>query len=255
MNKLYIFIFSIILLNGNIFGQRNVDLNFASSIEGYYSGSYISRKKIEKNATTLFLKSEKGVIKVNESIFGPFQFKVKFSDKDTLHFNSSIEGMKIKYIKSSKRISFISKLDSQIVNFNGKFSHKDLADLEKKKLENDTRLALKKGEIYYYGKFFGTLTLATDQKLLDTIIITQLNKKYEDGNLLIEEKHAIISSSNNNFKPFETPLKITNSGQLILANNNSDLVFRLNYENQTLYFVHKSFDLRFEGIEVEGQTK
>ncbi|MBK9552316.1 MAG: hypothetical protein IPO45_09005 [Saprospiraceae bacterium] len=255
MNKLYILLFIMFSMQINVSAQKKTDLKLASSIEGYYSGFYISKKKIEKNSATLFLESDKEVIKVNESIFGPFQFKVKYADTDTLFFISSIKEMKIKYIKSSKRITFISLVDNQIVNFNAKYSHKDDADLKNKILENEAKLASKKESIKYYGKFYGTLKIEDGIGSLDTIIVTQVNKKHIDGNLIIQDKYAMISSYNNNFKPFETPLKITNSGLLILANNNADLTFRLNYDNKTLYFVHKANGLRFEGIEVEGQTK
>ena len=59
MNKLYILLFIMFSTQINVSAQKKADLKLASSIEGYYSGFYISKKKIEKNSATLFLKSDK----------------------------------------------------------------------------------------------------------------------------------------------------------------------------------------------------
>ena len=46
----------------NVSAQKKADLKLASSIEGYYSGFYISKKKIEKNTRTWRLFSHQEII-------------------------------------------------------------------------------------------------------------------------------------------------------------------------------------------------
>lgn len=218
---------------------------------------YISKKKSSQHTGTIFLKHDgDNKIKVVESDFGPFTITITESKNDTLFWKSSVKEMKVKYIKSSRRITFISMVDGQRVNFNGKFSHRDEKDLAALKAKNEAILKAKKEEIRYYGVFYGSVELKnSDKVIMDTIIVNDFVRTNKKDNYIIEDKMAKFSSKSGAFKPFDTQIKVMNDGSLITSYLNNSLDLKLNYETNTLYFDNRLSGFTFQGILIEGKSK
>lgn len=256
MRKFFAIIFFFYFSIGTIFSQTKNKNTFAKSLEGHYNGPFMSKKKSEFGTRTLFLKySKKNVLVSEKSPFGIFEVTVKEEKKDTIFFNSSVKDMKIKYIKSSKRLTIIGKVDGQIVNFSGKYSHKDEKDLAIKKMRVDSLSKIERGKTKYYGIFYGTLVRKNaDFSVMDTIVVKNFEKQYLEGDYSILEKMASISSKGNHFKEFDTNVKILNDGQIIIQHKNNSLIMKLDYDSKTFYFEDNISGMKFEGIEVQGKS-
>ena len=237
-------------------GQDIKKQNFASGLEGHYNGAYISRKKDDFGTKTMFLKYVNSSTLVSEgSPFGNFEIKINDQKKDTLHFTSSLKDMKIKYVKSSKRITIIGNIDGAIVNFSGRFSHKNQQDLDRKKIANDSLLNIQHNKLKYFGVYYGTLEIAgSDKKMMDTIVVTSFEKVYNEGNYSVADKMAAISSKGGHFKEFTTNVKLIENGVAVISHKNNNLNMKLSYESKTIYFEEKYLGLKFQGIEIQGKS-
>jgi len=236
--------------------QSKLDISLAKSMEGHYNGNYISKKSKDFGTKSMvFEYLSKNQLSVRNSPFGAFSATVIDSKKDTIFLTSSVQEMKLKYIKSSKRIQVISKIEGNIVNFSGKFSHKDEADLAKRRMVNDSIQEAQSKMTNYFGKFYGSVTMkGNDVAVMDTIIVTRLDKKYVEGNYNVSDKMAMFSSAKGLFKNFTTLIKITNSGNKIVSYENKYLKMTLDYDVKTLYFDETLHGIKFQGIQTEGKS-
>ncbi len=257
MIRLFSVIFLIVALCRHGHSQTNPSSALAMSLEGFYSGSYMSRKKDVEHTNSVFLKyiSDNKII-IRESKFGPFELTVTDNGDDTLFFRSSLEKMKVKYIKTSRRISFISDVDGERVNFNGKYSYKDAEDLARIKAKNEESLKALKEELRYYGIFYGSINFNNDDKIImDTVIVYDFVKTHTKENLIIDDKIARFISKSEAFDPFEIKVLSSNNGNLISAHLKDSLDLQLNYETQTLYLENRFAGYIFQGILIESKSK
>lgn len=240
-----------------VFGQSKGDIDLARSMSGSYSGLYMSRKAKDMNAVSLDIRHlQANRLKVDESLFGPFEFTVKNSGKDTLFFSSTIPGMKIKYIKPKGRILINSTVNGEATSFTGRFSYKDQADLERQKIKNDSIIQSRKEHTRYYGTYYGKVTKpGSDQPVMDTVVVIEYENEFTQGNYKIQDRMAAITSKSNAFKTIRTNVKLMENGNKIVQYNNNSLVFRIDYSNQVMFFEDKLSGVQFEGVQVQGRSK
>lgn len=238
-------------------GQSKQDVDLARSMSGSYSGFYMSKKSKDMNAVSLQLRHlQANKLKVDESLFGPFEFTVRNSKKDTLFFSSTIPGMKIKYIKPKGRILINGIVNGESASFTGKFSYKDQADLERQKTKNDSISQSRKEHTRYYGIYYGKVTKqGSDRSVMDTVVVIEYENEFTQGNYKIQDRMAAITSKSDAFKTIRTNVKLMENGNKIVQNNNNSLIFRIDYSNQVMLFEDKTSGVQFEGVQVQGRSK
>ncbi len=238
----------------SMIAQNDGDAAFAKSICGTYSGTYMTKKSTPKSGAIITLAyAGNNKIKVEGSDYGDFEFIIKDISSDTLHLTSNVEGMKIKYTKSSRRIYINAGINGITTIYNGKFRYTDQDDLKKKQMRFDSLSQHKTVMTKSYGTYFGTLFFTnTGKTKQDTVHVTDYNIDTIEGNFQIQYKMAKILSSGANFLPIDTRIEYFTSNKTIKQAAKSKIKLHIDLENKVLRFEDRAKRIRFEGIRIDN---
>ena len=251
--KYLFFSFWVLISSSLLFAQDKNHDEFVKSICGTYSGNYITKKGVPKNGAEMVLMyQDHHTIQVIESDFGAFKIYLDDISPDTLYPRSSMEGMRIKYTKSSKRIFINAPIQGITTTYIGKFRYRDSGDLERQKAAYDSIMRHKSKEVKTYGTYYGTIfNSKTNKRQSDTIKVFDFKIDQTEGNFQVKYKMARIIFSGADSQPYEIRVEYNPNNKTIRQSGKSSIKLFIDLENKVIRFEDKVKKIKFEGIRIE----